>query len=189
MGNEVFNESHPYQYGEFLETPAKPGETRILRRPDTINKDLITKNYIDCHTQLDCIEYYMKHRPNSNFLGTREYFPQEKKYGKYIWKSWAEIYNISKYFLYGITKYDLCPEISVNDEFLGGETKMRFMGIYSRNREEWLVGSFGCQMDSIAVVTLYDTLGINSVEYILNETELTTIIAETKNFEKIISIK
>ena len=189
MGNEVFNESHPYQYGVFMDKPAKPGESRILRRPDTINRDLFTKNYIDCHTQLDCIEYYIKHRPNSNFLGTREYFPKEKKYGKYIWKSWAEVYNISKYFLYGITKFNLCPEVLVNDETLGGETKMRFMGIYSRNREEWLVGSFGCQMDSIAIVTLYDTLGINSIEYILNETELTTIIAETKNFEKIISIK
>ena len=172
-----------------MDKPAKPGESRILRRPDTINRDLYTKNYIDCHTQLDCIEYYIKHRPNSNFLGTREYFPKEKKYGKYIWKSWAEVYNISKCFLYGITKFNLCPEVLVNDETLGGETKMRFMGIYSRNREEWLVGSFGCQMDSITIVTLYDTLGINSIEYILNETELTTIIAETKNFEKIISIK
>lgn len=189
MGNEVFNESHPYQYGVFQETPAKPGESRILRRPDTINKELYTKNIIDCHTQLECIEYYMKIRPNSNFLGTREYFPNEKRYGKYIWKSWAEIYNISKCFLYGITKYNLCPEVLVNEESLGGEIKMRFMGIYSRNREEWLVGSFGCQMDSITIVTLYDTLGINSIEYILNETELTTIIAETKNFEKIISIK
>ena len=189
MGNEVFNQSHPYQYGVFQEAPAKPGETRILRRLDTIDKNLFTSNYIDCHTQLDCIEYYMKHRPNSNFLGTREYFPNEKKYGKYIWKSWAEIYNISKMFLYGITKFNLCEEILVNDELLGGDTKMRFMGIYSRNREEWLVGSFGCQMDSIAIVTLYDTLGINSIEYILNQTELTTIIAETKNFEKIITIK
>ena len=189
MGNEVFNSSHPYIYGIFDEKPAKPEETKILRRPDTLNKYLFTKNLIDCHTQLDCIEYYMKLRPNSNFLGTREYFPKEKKYGKYIWKSWSEIYNISKYFLYGITKYNLCPEISVNDETLGGETKMKFMGIYSRNREEWLVGSFGCQMDSIAIVTLYDTLGINSIEYILNETELTTIIAETKTFEKIIDIK
>ena len=189
MGNEVFNSSHPYIYGIFDEKPAKPEETKILRRPDTLNKDLFTKNLIDCHTQLDCIEYYIKLRPNSNFLGTREYFPKEKKYGKYIWKSWSEIYNISKYFLYGITKYNLCPEISVNDETLGGETKMKFMGIYSRNREEWLVGSFGCQMDSIAIVTLYDTLGINSIEYILNETELTTIIAETKTFEKIIDVK
>ena len=190
MGNEVFNPSHPYQYGIFQEQPAKPGETKILRRPDAFGKDLTTSNLIDRHTQLDCIEYYMKLRPNSNFLGTRKYFPKEKKYGKYIWKSWSEVYNISQQFLYGITKLNLCPEIEFNDESLGEEEKkMRFMGIYSRNREEWLIGSFGCQMDSITIVTLYDTLGINSIEYILKETELTTIIAETKNFEKIISIK
>ena len=190
MGNEVFNPSHPYQYGIFQEDTAKPGETKILRRPDMLNKDLETSNLIDRHTQLDCIEYYMKLRPNSNFLGTREYFPNEKKYGKYIWKSWSEVYNISQQFLYGITKLNLCPELEFNDESLGEEEKkMRFMGIYSRNREEWLIGSFGCQMDSITIVTLYDTLGINSIEYILKETELTTIIAETKNFEKIISIK
>ena len=165
MGNEAFNESHPFQYGVF-KTKKKPGETPILVRPDT-TQNLSKKNLIDRYTQIDCIEYYKSLRPNSNFIGSREYFPKEKKYGKYIWKSWSEIYNISKYFLYGITKYQLCPEIVVNDETLGGEKKMRFMGIYSKNREEWLVGSFGCQMDSIAIVTLYDTLGINSIEYIL----------------------
>ncbi len=189
MGNEVFNSSHPYQYGLFQENPAQPGETKILRKVDTVNKDLSTTNLIDRYTQLECIEYYMKIRPNSNFLGTREYFPKEKKYGEYIWKSWSEVYNISQSFLYGITKLNLCPDILFNDVSLGGEKIMRFMGIYSRNREEWLIGSFGCQMDSITIVTLYDTLGINSIEYILKETELNTIIAETKNFGKIISIK
>jgi long-chain acyl-CoA synthetase len=82
----------------------------------------------------------------------------------------------------------LCPEILTKDEILG-EKNMRFMGIYSRNREEWIVGSIGCQMDSITIVTLYDTLGFNSIEFILKQTELTTMIVETKNFENIIKLK
>ena len=186
MGNEVFNDSHPFQYGVFTTDP-KPGETPIMRRPDSI-KSLTKKNIIDRQTQIGCIEYYKNLRPNSNFLGTREYFPKEKKYGKYIWKSWAQVYDIATFFLYGITKLKLCPEISVKDEILV-EKNMRFMGIYSRNREEWIIGSIGCQMDSITIVTLYDTLGKNSIEFILNQTELTTIIAETKNFETIIKLK
>ena len=187
MGNEVFNDSHPLQYGVFISQP-KPGETPIMRRPDSV-KSLSNKNLIDRYTQIGSIEYYKNLRPNSNFLGTREYFPKEKKYGKYIWKSWKQVYDISTLFLYGITKLKLCPEILVNDELLGGEKYMRFMGIYSRNREEWIVGSFGCQMDSITIVTLYDTLGLNSIEFILNQTELTTIIAETKNLEKVLKLK
>ena len=189
MGNNVYNKNNPFIYGIFDEAPAKKGESKILRRPDTIGKELEKDNYIKCRTQLDCIKYYIKHNPNSKFLGTREYFPNEDKYGKYIWKTHEEIYQISQYFLYGTTKYHLFNEILVNDESIGGEKKMKFMGIYSRNREEWLIGSFGCQMDSITIVTLYDTLGKNSIEYILNQTELTTIMAETRNFEKILDMK
>ena len=187
MGNEVFNSSHPFQYGVFT-TPKKEGETPIMRRPDAV-KSLVNKNAIDRYTQIDCIEYYKNLRPNSNFLGTREYFPKEKKYGKYIWKSWSEIFDISTIFLYGITKMELCPEIIVNDPSLGGEKKMRFMGIYAKNREEWLVTSFGCQMDSITIVTLYDTLGMKSIEYIFNQTELSTIVTEKKNLDNILKLK
>ena len=187
MGNEVFDNSHPFQYGVFI-TDKKEGETPILRRPDSV-KALANKNIIDRYTQLECVEYYINLRPNSKFLGTREYFPKEKKYGEYTWKSWSEVYDLSKLFLYGITKFNLCPEILVKDELLGGEKNMRFMGIYSKNREEWIVGSFGCQMDSIIIVPLYDTLGMKSIEYILNQTEMTTIILERKKLENILKLK
>ena len=187
MGNEAFNEMNPYQYGVF-KSESKPGETHILVHPDSI-KGLSKRNFIDRYTQIDCVEYYKEKRPNSNFLGTREYNPITKKYGKYIWKSWIQIYDLSKLFLYGITKFNLCPEISINDEILGKNKKMRFMGIYSRNREEWIVGNFGCQMNSITIVTIYDTLGMNSIEFIFKQTELTTILAESKNLQKILKLK
>ena len=184
MGNEVFNEAHPYKYQVF-KTEKKPGETGVLVHPDSIH-GLIQKNYIDRHTPIDCVEYYKEKRPNSNFLGTRVYNPTSKKYGKYIWKSWAQIYDLAKLFLYGITKLNLCPEIPIDDE---KKEKMRFLGFYSRTREEWMVGSFGCQLDSIKIVTIYDTLGMNSIEYILKQTELTTILVESNNLEMILKMK
>ena len=180
----MFNESYPYQYAVF-KTKAKPGETAILVRPDS-TKGLETKNYIDRYTQIDCIEYYKSKKPNSNFLGTREYNSKTKKYGKYLWKSWTQIYDLSTLFLYGITKFNLCPEISIDNET---NEKMKFMGFYSRTREEWIIGSFGCQMDSITIVPIYDTLGMNSMEFILKQTELTTILAETKKFDTIMKMK
>ena len=65
---------------------------------------------------------------------------------------------------------------------------MRFLGFYSRTREEWMVGSLWCQLDSISIVTIYDTLGINSIEYILKQTELTTILVESNNLEIILKM-
>ena len=184
MGNEVFNESHPYQYGVFKTKP-KSGETGILVRIDAVD-GLTKKNYIDRYSYIDCVEYYKEKRPNSNFLGTREYNPKTKKYGKFIWKSWAQIYDLATYFLYGITKYNLCPEITVD---VKENKKMRFVGFYCRTREEWMVGCLGCELDSIVLVTIYDTLGINSIEYIINQTELTTIFAESINLELILAMK
>jgi len=184
MGNEVFDELNPYQYAVFKTKP-KPGETAILVHPNSI-QGVIRKNFIDRYTQIDCVEYYKEKRPNNNCLGTREYNPNTKTYGNYKWKSWSEVYDLSTLFLYGITKLNLCPEISVDDD---KNKKMRFMGIYARTREEWMVGSLGCQMDSITIVTIYDTLGLNSIEFILKQTELSTILAESINFEMILKLK
>ena len=183
MGNEFYNESNPYQYGIF-KTESKPGETGILVNP----RGQTDKNYIDRYTQIECIEYHKERRPNSNFLGTREYNPVTKKYGKYVWKSWTQVYDLSTYFLYGITKYKLCPETLVDDDILGKNIKMRFMGFYSRTREEWKIADFGCQMDSITIITIYDTLGIDSLEYLLKQTGLVTILSETKNLDTILKM-
>ena len=189
MGNEeVFNEENPYIYGQFKSEPQKPGETKILRTPKTQNTNLLKSNIINCQTQLDCLEYHLKRRSNDNFLGTREYFPNEKKYGEYKWKSYTEIYKLSQYFLYGIEKLNLCPDIFVDDEIIG-KNNYKFLGFYSVNREEWIVACFACQMNSIIITPLYDTLGINSIGFILEQTELETIIMEPKNIKKIIQMK
>ena len=185
MGNEIYNESHPYKYAVF-KGETKPGETAVLVRPDCA-KNLSNKNFIDRYTQIECVEYYKAKKPNKNFLGSREYNPYTKQYGKYIWKSWAQIYDLSKYFLYGITKFNLCPEIIIDEE--DKNKTMKFMGFYSRTREEWIIGNFGCQMDSITIVPIYDTLGMNSMEFILKQTELTTILSESRNLYMILKMK
>ena len=187
MGNEALNDLNPFQYHVF-KTKSNQGETGILVRPDCVN-GLEVKNYIGKFTQLECLEYQIENNPNNNFLGTREFNSKTKKYGKYVWKSYAQIYDLAKFFLYGITKFNLCPEISVDDDILGKNKKMKFMGFYSRTREEWIVGDFGCHMDSITIVTIYETLGINSVEFILNQTELTTILAESIYLDTILKMK
>lgn len=61
-------------------------------------------------------------------------------------------------------KHDLCPKIT-NDE-----GAFRFVGLYSKNREEWVVTDFASMISGITTVTLYDTLGHDSIDYILDQT-------------------
>ena len=187
MGNEVFNESNPYQYAVRVTDP-KPGESGIYRRPDCVN-GIVTRNYIGKFTQLECLEYHKDRRPNANFLGQREYNPSTKKYGKYVWRSYSEIWELAKCFAYGVAKFNICPELSVDDEVLGKGVKMKFLGFLAKTRYEWMVGNFGCQFDSITIIPLYETLGINSIEYILKQTELTAVFAETSSLELLLRLK
>jgi long-chain acyl-CoA synthetase len=187
MGSDAFNDSNPYQYAVRITDP-KPGESGIYVRPDCAN-GLAKQNYIGKNTQLECLEYHKDTRPNDNFLGHREYNPTTKKYGKYVWKSYTEIHTLAKYFAYGLAKFNLCPEISVDDEMLGKNIKMKFLGFLARTRVEWMVGNFGCQFDSITIVPLYETLGIDSIHYILNQTELEDIFAETNSLPLILKLK
>ena len=187
MGSEAYNESNPYQYQVRITEP-KPGESGIYVRSDCAN-GLAKRNYIGKFTQLECVEYHMSNRPNADFLGAREYNPTTKKYGKYVWKSYTEVYELAKCFAYGIAKLGLCPEIRVDDEILGKNIKMKFLGFLAQTRLEWMIGNFGCQFDTITIIPLYETLGINSIEYILNQTELTDIFAETNSLELLVKLK
>ena len=66
---------------------------------------------------------------------------------------------------------------------------MKFLGFLAQTRLEWMIGNFGCQFDTITIIPLYETLGINSIEYILNQTELTDIFAETNSLELLVKLK
>jgi len=46
------------------------------------------------------------------------------------------------------------------------------MGIFSRNRPEWVIAEQAANAYSMVVVPLYDTLGQEAIEHILNEAQL-----------------
>lgn len=50
------------------------------------------------------------------------------------------------------------------------EEKLKLNGIYSKNREEWLILEYACSAYGMQTVPLYDTLGNDGIEFILNQT-------------------
>lgn len=41
------------------------------------------------------------------------------------------------------------------------------MGIYAKNREEWVICDLANSLNSITTIAFYDTLGPNAVDFIL----------------------
>ena len=175
-------QSQKINYGVFI-GEAKPGETQILRHPEVGTKPLpeIYEKGID--TLWKVFENSVKLYSNRTMLGMRKRLDKDK-YGEYEFKTYKEVHQEVIDFATGVSLLGLCPE--VNSKM---NEKHKFMGIYSRNREEWMITDIASHMNSISLVTFYDSLGDSTIEFILSETNLTTIVMETPNLFKINNLK
>jgi long-chain acyl-CoA synthetase len=86
------------------------------------------------------------------FLGTR-------KGDKYEWVSYKDASERITNLGSGMIQMGLAP---------GQKT---FVGIYSGNRVDWVIAEQVCNHYSMVSVPLYDTLGDEAIEFILNQGE------------------
>ena len=167
-------------YGEYISEP-KENETGILRNPNYAKKDLLETMHLDCETVWDSFEINLKkNRHKFNFLGYRKKVKRDEYEKKFTWITYEEANELILNFSRGLNVLNLCPEINFENE-----SPFRFLGIYSRNKKEWLLSYLGEMRDSITIVTIYDTLGDRAVEFILEQSQVTTILIEIKALKKI----
>jgi long-chain acyl-CoA synthetase len=188
-------------YGEFI-GPEKEGETRIIRNPKIKDGVLPKEPENGINTLWKAMEFAVKNHPERKFLGTRFVTKSEKEekpkknptdptqyeikntYSDFEWESYKQTFDYMRSFARGLTSLNLCPEItSINDGIF------RFLGIWGKNKREWVIADGAAQALGATVVTFYDTLGDDTVEYILEQTKLTTLVVEEnkyKMFEKVL---
>lgn len=78
---------------------------------------------------------------------------------------------------------DLAPEVS-------GEGKMwRFIGINSPNRAEWPKTLLACMNYNMTTVGFYDAMSKDQIDYILKQTEMSTIFCTTNHASNVLMMK
>eukprot|EP00298_Acanthocystis_sp_HF-20_P007602 c17158_g1_i1.p1 GENE.c17158_g1_i1~~c17158_g1_i1.p1 ORF type:complete len:684 (+),score=333.62 c17158_g1_i1:32-2053(+) len=105
-------------------------------------------------------------------LGTRPIV--DGKAQPYVWMTYSEVKNRRDNFGAGMMHLGMLP---VSDD------NMRLLGIYSKNRAEWVISELAAYAYSATVVPLYDSLGSQAVEYALNQTKLATLICNSKEVD------
>ena len=116
-----------------------------------------------CVTMLQSLRRNCERIPNNNFMGTRNG-------DKYDWMSWREVGDMTEHLSYGFMHFNLAPVTQAEGK------DWRFIGLQSKNRKEWYIASLANMHQNITSVSLYDTLGVDATKYILNQTELTTMV-------------
>ena len=104
-------------------------------------------------------------------------------FGEYVWKNFGDCYQTSRTIANYLVHHDLCPKTQTSDGLF------RFIAIYAKNREEWVETDLGCMMAAITVVTLYDTLGKDATEYILDQTHIKTLVCSADKIKNIAELK
>jgi long-chain acyl-CoA synthetase len=81
-----------------------------------------------------------------------------------------------------LTQKELYNSVEENDE------KHRMIGIFAKNSLEWMLCDLAGALGGITSVTLYDTLGAISTEYIINQCELKTICLTNDKIKVILDL-
>ena len=159
----------------------KEGETQVMRNPRMVNRELQKVNKFGVRTTWEAMENNIKSKKGKvRMVGYRKRISKDNYETKFTWLTYEEVYNTCIFFAKGIAYLKLCPQFhSKND----GDFK--FLGIYSKNRIEWIESFLGSHANSVTIVTIYDTLGDQAMEFIFQQTELETILIEACCLHKI----
>eukprot|EP00347_Sterkiella_histriomuscorum_P011206 403373341 len=181
--NQTTNNANQTVHSFFREdkTPL-PGHSReLIHILHKDNPDIILPDEFNgCSTIQEIYQKTIKTYPNNKFLGTRD----ESQPGRpYVWKTHREIYDIVDLFARGIHQLGLSPAKNFDGDIF------RFIGVHSRNREEWVVASIAGMRQGVTLVPFFDSLGKGALSFVINQTLLTTLCVEQKNLHFTLSLK
>ncbi|KAL6999860.1 Long chain acyl-CoA synthetase 8, variant 2 [Sarracenia purpurea var. burkii] len=134
-------------------------------------------------TMAALFEQSCKKHSRERFLGTRKLIGRDfvtasdgRKFeklhlGEYQWETYGQVFDRVCNFASGLVKL--------------GHDLDTHAAIFSDTRAEWLIASQGCFRQNISVVTIYASLGEDALLHSLNETQVSTLICESKQLKKL----
>ncbi|XP_055954870.1 long-chain-fatty-acid--CoA ligase 1 [Patella vulgata] len=125
----------------------------------TKDSELMKYLFEDSQTLYECFQRGIRVSENGNCLGSRT-GPNKS----YEWISYPQVYEKAVNFGSGLIKLGLKPG--------------SFIGIYSANRIEWTLAEQACNTFSMVTVPLYDTLGVESCQYIINQIGTSVVVCD-----------
>ncbi|CAJ0580921.1 unnamed protein product, partial [Mesorhabditis spiculigera] len=130
------------------------------------NVDTVETAYPEVKTLYDVFLRGIDKSENGDCLGRRN------GEDPYDWVSYSDVFRQSRDIGAAlITRLGLKPGNTTN------------VGVYARNSPEWFVTALGCIQHSLVVVPLYDTLGAEAADYIIQQADIEVIFVD--NLDKV----
>lgn len=155
-------------YGLPIPNSERPGRSAVYRNFHFRDRPLLTTYDPDIRSVHDLFENTARKRPNKRCLGTRNWNTTSKSWEeKFDWITYAEVAERRKHLGAGLV--DIHQRIGYAKDKYG-------VGLWSQNRAEWQITDLALASQSLYTVSLYETLGPDATEYIVNHAELTCVV-------------
>ena len=131
-------------------------------------------------TTHDAFESTAKAVPKNKCLGYRPWDTATRTFGQYVWEDYETVAQRRKDFGAGIVH--LHENIGITGKGYG-------VGLWCTNRPEWQITDLACMSQSLFTVSLYDTLGPEATEYIINHAGLSCVVTSLMHVPTLIKLK
>jgi long-chain acyl-CoA synthetase len=158
----------------------RPNRSAIYRHWRLRDKPLITTIDPEIQTLHDFFEASIKKYGKRRCFGIRPWNPATRNWeDKYVWTSYAEVGERRKNFGAGL--------VEIHAGIKGPNDKYA-VGVWSQNRPEWHIADLAATSQGLFSVSLYETLGPDSTEYIVNHAELSCVVCSLPHIPTLLKL-
>jgi long-chain acyl-CoA synthetase len=118
--------------------------------------------------------------PKQKCLGHRPYDPVTKTFGPYVWQDYETVQTRRKNFGAGLVH--LHRQAGITDKNYG-------IGLWCQNRPEWQITDLAAMSQSLFTVSIYDTLGPDTTEFIINHANLACVVTGLNHVATLLKLK
>lgn len=102
--------------------------------------------------------------------------------GQYVWQTYRQVNHRITNFGSGLMNL-------INHTLNDSRTRNIPIGIWAVNRPEWTITDLACAAYGMYVVSLYDTLGPDTVEYVMNHAEIETVVVSADHIADLLKLR
>ncbi|KAF2145971.1 uncharacterized protein K452DRAFT_283264 [Aplosporella prunicola CBS 121167] len=158
----------------------KAGRTPIYRHWRFADGPLQTLDP-NLRTMHEVFEASANNNPGSRCLGSRPYDPVTKSWGPYLWEDYQTVHRRRANLGAGL--------VQLHKEAGVPEGEKYGIGLWCQNRPEWQITDLAAMSQSLFTVSIYDTLGPDTTEYIINHSELKCVVTSLNHVSTLLKLK
>ncbi|KAF1961345.1 long-chain-fatty-acid-CoA ligase 1 [Byssothecium circinans] len=169
---------HPYSVP--VPGTQREGRTPAYRHFKFVDKPLMETLDPSITTPHEAFEAAATNYPKNRCLGHRPYDPVTKTFGAYEWQDYKTVQTRRKNFGAGLVH--LHKQAGVTAQSYG-------IGLWCQNRPEWQITDLAAMSQRLFTVSIYDTLGPDATEYIINHAGVATVVTALNHVVALLKLK